>query len=205
MKYIVMDRETNNGAFGEFKNRQQAEQFIEYCETEDRRDKCYTDNHYQIVEKSEIIISFLNDLVQEMDEDQFSARYGNDQTILFTDGKTTKFAKWWTEHVFTVHPEDDLKLCELVPWKDRLCDKAWHIDCTDSNGRTVSGYLFGEAEDPSDEDYIRKYLLADDNRVYCCLYDSDGPGDVSYTNPVWVIDWTGDPDEIEDLVREYTN
>ena len=50
MIYKVMDRETNNGVFGEFATRKEAEEFIAESEAQDKAEGFYTDNFYQIVE-----------------------------------------------------------------------------------------------------------------------------------------------------------
>lgn len=50
MVYKVMDRETNNGTFGIFGTRAEAEQFILDSEREDMKNGLYEENYYQIVE-----------------------------------------------------------------------------------------------------------------------------------------------------------
>lgn len=49
--YNVKDRETNNGTFGIFSSRRQAEDFVKKMEADDIASGDYTDDYYQIVKE----------------------------------------------------------------------------------------------------------------------------------------------------------
>lgn len=67
-KYIIQDREAGN-IIDEFKSLEDAQRELENYENQDKRDKCYTPNFYEIVERQEIsdLITYIRDNLDEID------------------------------------------------------------------------------------------------------------------------------------------
>lgn len=67
-KYIIQDREAGN-IIDEFKSLEEAQQELEKYERQDKEDKCYTRNFYEIVERQEMsdLVTYIRDNLDELD------------------------------------------------------------------------------------------------------------------------------------------
>ena len=67
-KYIIQDREAGN-IIDEFKSLEEAQQELEKYERQDKQDKCYSRNFYEIVERQDRsdLVTYIRDNLDEID------------------------------------------------------------------------------------------------------------------------------------------
>lgn len=67
-KYIIQDREAGN-IIDEFNTLEEAQQELEKYERQDKQDKCYSRNFYEIVERQEMsdLVTYIRDNLDELD------------------------------------------------------------------------------------------------------------------------------------------